>query len=170
MRKVIEKIKEEFLAILPPTIFFFVALHVVALVRSLMTRGTGITPVSSLSVTVAALILGKSVLIADLLPAINRFPSKPLAYNVLWKTAIYMLVAAVIHYAERLIDFWREAGGFIAGNQKLFAEIAWPHFLAVEIILFAMILDYVTMRELVRVLGAGTLKRMFFGPMAKPTT
>jgi hypothetical protein len=29
----IAKLKEEFLALLPPTIFFFVALHIVAFVR-----------------------------------------------------------------------------------------------------------------------------------------
>jgi hypothetical protein len=168
MHKAIEKIKEEFLAILPPTIFFFVALHIVAIVRSLMIRGTGITAVSSFSVTIAALILGKSVLIADMLPAINRFPRKPLAYNVLWKTLIYMLVAAVVHYLENLIDFWRKAGGLVAGNKQLLAEIVWPHFLAVEVILLVLILNYVTIRELVRVIGAANLKRMFFGPI--PTT
>ena len=36
------KLKEEFFKILPPTIFFFVALHIVAFVRVLMLEGTGI--------------------------------------------------------------------------------------------------------------------------------
>ena len=111
MSKLSAKIKEEIEALLPPTIFFFVALHLVAIVRILMLKGTGIALGTSVSVTVAALILGKSVLIADLLPFINRFPDKPLAYNVAWKTAIYVLVAMVVHYLERLVDFWREAGG-----------------------------------------------------------
>jgi hypothetical protein len=168
MHKVIEKIKEEFLAILPPTIFFFVALHIVAIVRSLMIKGTGITAMSSFSVTIAALILGKSVLIADMLPVINRFPQKPLAYNVVWKTLIYMLVAAIVHYLENLIDFWRKAGDFVAGNKELLAQIVWPHFLAVEVILLVLILNYVTIRELVRAIGAAKLKTMFFGPL--PTT
>jgi hypothetical protein len=38
----------------------------------------------------------------------NRFPNKPLIYNIAWKTVIYLLLSAVIHYLERLIDFWRE--------------------------------------------------------------
>ena len=42
MNKAIEKLKEELLAVLPPTIFFFIALHIVALVRVLMTKGTGL--------------------------------------------------------------------------------------------------------------------------------
>ena len=90
MSKLSAKIKEEFLEILPPTIFFFVALHIVAFIRVLMLKGTGLAPTTSVSVTVAALILGKAVVIADLLPFINRFPEKPLLYNVAWKTAIYL--------------------------------------------------------------------------------
>src|SRR3979411_3499643 len=97
MSKLSTKLKEEFFALLPPTIFFFVALHIVAFVRVLMLKGTGISPLSSMSVAVAALILGKAVLIADLLPMINRFPNKPLIYNVAWKTLIYLLVATLIH-------------------------------------------------------------------------
>ena len=42
MKKVFSKLKEEFKAVLPPTIFFFVALHLVALMRVLMLKGTGI--------------------------------------------------------------------------------------------------------------------------------
>src|SRR5881628_3955436 len=112
------KLKEEFFKLLPPTIFFFVALHIVTFVRVLMLKGTGISPLSSISVAVAALILGKAVLIADMLPLINRFPNKPLIYNAAWKTVIYWLLSGFIHYLENLIDFWRQTGGFVAGTQK----------------------------------------------------
>src|SRR5271169_3652711 len=114
MSKVAAKIKEEFLAILPPTIFFFVALHIVALIRALLIKATGITPMSTVSIAVAALILGKAVLIADMLPIINRYPEKPLIYNVAWKSTIYLLVSAFIHYFERLFEFSRQAGGIAA--------------------------------------------------------
>src|SRR5213592_79334 len=127
MTKLSTTLKEEFFKLLPPTIFFFVALHIVAFVRVLMLKKTGIAPSSSISIAVAALILGKAVLIADMLPLINRFPNKPLIYNIAWKTVIYLLLSAVIHYLERLIDFWRETGGFVAGNQKLLSEIVRPH-------------------------------------------
>ena len=168
MSKVTEKVKEEFLAMIPPTIFFFVALHIVALVRVLMLKGTGISPVSTMSIAVAALILGKAVLIADLLPMINRFPNKPLIYNVAWKTLIYLLAATLIHYLERLIDFWRQTGGFVAGNQKLLAEIVWPHFWAIQIILLVLIVMYCTMHELVRVIGKEKVLRILFGPVPIP--
>jgi hypothetical protein len=86
MSKLSTTLKKEFFELLPPTIFFFVALHIVAFIRVLALKGTAISPLSSMSIAVAALILGKAVLIADLLPLINRFPNKPLIYNVAWKT------------------------------------------------------------------------------------
>lgn len=159
------KIKEEFLALLPPTIFFFVALHVVTLIRALMLEGTGLAPMTTISVAVAALILGKAVLIADMLPIVNRFPDKPLIYNVAWKTIIYQLVAVLLHYLERLVEFSRQAGGLVAGNDKLLAEVVWPRFLGIQIILLVMILTYCTMHEIARVVGREKLLQMFFGPM-----
>jgi hypothetical protein len=162
------KLKEEFFKILPPTIFFFVALHIVMFVRILMLERTGLKPTSTISIAVAALILGKAVLLADMVPMVNRFPNKPLIYNVAWKTLIYWLMATLIHYVERLVDFWRQTGGFVAGNRKLLAEIIWPHFWAIQIILFVLIAMYCTMHELVRVMGREKVMRIFFGSMPAP--
>ena len=168
MHKIFEKLKEEFFAILPPTIFFFVALHIVTFIRMLMTKGSHFEPLSTVSIAVASLILGKAVLIADLLPPINRYPDKPLAYNVAWKTTIYLVVAGVIHYLERLIDFSRQAGGIVPGNEKMLTDMVWPHFWAVQIILFVLILMYCTAHELVRVIGKEKMLRLFFGPTPLP--
>ena len=164
MSKLANKLEEEVKGLIPPAIFFFVALHLVALVRVLMLKGTGIALGTSVSVTIAALIIAKAVLLADMLPFINRYPHKPLVYNVVWKTMIYLLLAMLIHYVERLIDYWREAGGFIAGNEKLLAELVWPHFWAIQIFLFIVIVMYCTIRELVRVIGGDEVRRIFFGP------
>ncbi|PYK28403.1 MAG: hypothetical protein DME59_02515 [Verrucomicrobia bacterium] len=168
MHKILEKLKEEFFAILPPTIFFFVMLHIVTFIRVLMAEGSHFVPLSTMSIAIAALILGKAVLVADMLPPINRYPGKPLVYNIAWKTAIYLFVATLIHYLERLIDFSRQAGGFVAGNQKLLAEMVWPHFWAAQIIVFLLILVYCTAHELVRVIGKEKMLRLFFGPMPLP--
>ncbi len=163
MSKVFEKLKEEFVALLPPTIFFFITLHLVAVIRVLMLKGTGIPVSTPLQVTIAALILGKAVLIADLLPFINLYPHKPLIYNVAWKTAIYLLMSMFVHYLERLIDFWKEAGSFVAGNQRLLSEMVWPHFWAIQILLLVLIAFYCTIHELVRAIGRDQFLKMFLG-------
>jgi hypothetical protein len=161
--KLAEKLKEELLALLPPTVFFFIALHILGLVRALMVEGTGLQAISSAQIAVGSLILGKAVLLADLLPAINRYPEKPLAYNVAWKTVIYFIIATLIHYAERLVESWKQAGSLAAANEKLLAEIVWPHFWAIQIILIVLILNYCVMRELSRLIGPSRMVRMFFG-------
>ena len=138
----------------------------------LLEPGTGtpdaLSPGMKRIITLTALVLGKAVLIADMLPLINRFPHKPLIYNIAWKTVIYLLISAVLHYLERLIDFWRETGSFVAGNEKLLSVIIWPHFFAIQILLFVLIAMYCTVHELVRVIGREKAMRIFFGPMPAP--
>jgi hypothetical protein len=165
MSKLIRTIKEELAELLPPTLFFFVALHIVAFVRELATKGSGIDLPTSATVTLAALILGKAVLLADMLPFINRYPGKPLIWNVSWKSTVYFFVAAGLHYLERLYDFWKEAPGLVAANQKLLAELVWPHFWAIQILLAVLILMYCMLSELARVVGRDKLKAMFLGPL-----
>jgi hypothetical protein len=165
MSKFADTIKHELAEMVPPTIYFFVILHLVAFIRVLMNKNTGIDLTTSTSIAVAALILGKAVLLANALPFINRFPEKPLIWNVCWKTALYFLVASLIHYLERLYDFWKEAHGLAAANQRLLAEIVWPHFWAIQILLAVLILMYCIASEFARVVGGDKLKAMFFGPL-----
>jgi hypothetical protein len=168
MSKLTATIKHEFLEMLPPTIFFFVVLHLVAIIRALSMRGAGLTLPTSASVTIAALVLGKSVLVANMLPFINRFPEKPLIWNVGWKTLIYTLVAMLVHYLEHLYDYWKEAPGLVAANRMLIAEMNWSNFWAIQILLVTLIINYCTIAELARLIGRDKLKSMFFGPMPKP--
>lgn len=158
----LEKIKEETLKLLPPTVFFFIALHIIGLVRSLLTNGAGLAPVSTGQIALSALILGKAVLLADMLPAINRFPDKPLAYNITWKTLLYFLLASFIHYLERLYDAAKVAGSLATGNEKLLAEIVWPRFWGLQIVILVIVMNYVIIRELARVLGEEHLLHLFF--------
>ena len=118
---------------------------------------------------IASLILGKSVLVADMLPFINRFPDKPLVWNVAWKTLMYAIVALVVHYLERLYDYWKEAHSLVAANVQLVSDINWPRFWAVQILLVTLIFMYCVIAELARAIGRGKLSMMFFGPLpARP--
>jgi len=167
MSKFTETVVKEVRELIPPTLFFFIALHVVALMRTLMLEGTGVSPGTTMSVAIASLILGKAVLLADLLPFVNRYPDHPLIYNIAWKSLLYMLMAMLIHYLERLVDFSRKAGGIVAGNEKMLAEMIWPRFWATQLLLAVLILGYCTIREVVRKLGADEARRMFFGPVER---
>jgi hypothetical protein len=158
-----KKAKEEIIELIPPTIFFFIALHIVVLIRSLMLEGDGIASATSISIVFASIVLGKSVLVADLLPFINRYPQKPLVYNVMWKTSIYFLVSMLIHYLETILEIWRKNGGFLLNVHEFYTQIIWPHFWALQILLAVLIFMYCVMRELVRVIGPVKVWHIFFG-------
>ncbi|SAK42388.1 hypothetical protein AWB76_00396 [Caballeronia temeraria] len=158
------KIKHEMMKMVPPTLFFFVLLHAVAIIRALMVKGTGISLPSSMSVLVASLILGKAVLIANMLPFINRYPDRPLIWNAAWKTLIYTVIAGFLHYLERLFDFWKETHSLAAANHALITHMNWPQFWAVQILLVLMISNYCAFAELARIIGRDTLRSWFFGP------
>ena len=170
MSKVWATISREFHELLPPTIFFTVSFNIVLLQRVLMLREYGLHASSVAAATVWALLVAKVVLIADKLPFVNRFPDKPLMYNVAWKTAIYVGASLFLHYLEHLVPLWWTMGDFGAANERLREEIVWPHFWAIQLWLVVLILMYCALRELVRVIGRDRVIRIFFhAPGAAPS-
>ena len=165
MSMLAEKLKHELAELIPPTLYFFVVLHFAAVVQALLNRHNPIDLPTSATITVGALVLGKSVLIAEMLPFINRYPTDPLIWNVGWKAMLYFSVALVLHYFERLIEFWRKSTDFVAANHAMFAEMDWSHFWAIQLLLAFFILIYCVMSELIRAIGRAEMKTMFFGPL-----
>lgn len=165
MGKVWDGVRREIREAIPPAIFFFFAFQLLAFTKSLMLREYGVDTWTFVGTTVGALVVAKVVLIADHLPFVNKFPTKPLIYNVVWKTMIYYAASFVVRYIEHLIHFWRKSGSFEGANRMIIEEIVWPHFWAVMIWLLVLLLAYCTIREFQRVVGPERVRRMFFGPL-----
>ncbi len=163
MNKILQKIKHEFLQVLPPTIFFLFAFNIVAITTILLLKERGVDVPPVLVATFLALVVGKVILIADHLPFINKFPDKPLIYNIAWKTFIYMVVVFVARYIEHFIPAFRELGGIAEAHQHLVSEFAWRRFVAIQIWLFVLFVFYSVLVELVRALGKERVVKMFFG-------
>ena len=162
MTNILQKIKHEFLKVLPPTIFFFFSFNIVAITSALMMRGRGIEVSSFLEATILALIVGKVILVVDHTPFVNKFPDKPLIYNIVWKTFIYVLAVMLARYLERFIPFLQEDGGFTEAHLHLMNEIVWPRFLAIQIWFMVLFFLYSVLVELVRVLGKERMVKLFF--------
>src|SRR5262245_45417777 len=156
-------VKHEFHEVLPPTIFFLITFHIVLLSRALMLREYGLRLSSVAAASVMALLVAKVVLIADMLPLINRFPEKPLIYNVMWKSIIYVAAALLLHYLEHLAPLWWHSGQFLEANGELWRDIVWPHFWAIQLWLIVLIFIYCASRELIRIIGRDYIMRIFFG-------
>jgi hypothetical protein len=167
MHKFAAIVYKEFRELLPPTIFFLIAFNLIALTIALNLKQYHI-PFTNLGLaTVAALIVGKVVLITDKFPFINKFPSKPLIYNVVWKTVIYTLAAVLVRYLESLVHLIFQYKSLSLANRHLFEEMVWPRFWAIQIWLLVIIFLYCGFRELMRVVGRQTVIEMFFGRRAQ---
>jgi hypothetical protein len=163
MSKVWATAKHEFYEFLPPAIFFFVSFHIIVLERALLGREYGIHLSAVAGATVAALLVAKVMLIADMLPLINRFPEKPIMYNVVWKTAIYVIASLFVHFLGHLVPVWWRLGRFRDANEQLWNEIVWPHFWAIQLWLLVVIFAYCLAREFNRVIGPDQVRTILFG-------
>src|SRR5262245_52640677 len=112
-------LKHELHEVIPPTIFFLISFHIVVIDRRLMLRQYGLPLSSMVSATVAALLVAKVVVVTDAFPFVNRFPAKPLMYNVVWKTAIYVVAALIVHYLEHLVPALWHTGSLAEANRQL---------------------------------------------------
>src|SRR3989304_3666323 len=166
MQKLTAVLRKEIQELIPPTIFFFIAFNIIALTSALNLRQYGISVLTFAMAALGALVAGKAVLITDKLSFINRFPDKPLIYNVVWKTLIYWLAFFFIQYLEPLIHFLFRYGSLSSANRHLFEEVVWPRFWAIQIWLLVLLFVYCGFRELIRVVGRHTVIEMFFGRKA----
>ena len=86
------------------------AFNVITFTKGLMLEEYGIKFSGFITATIGALIVAKVVLIADKIPFINKYPDRPLIYNVVWKTGIYVVVALVVRFLEYVIPLWWHIG------------------------------------------------------------
>jgi hypothetical protein len=164
MSKIWQVLKHEFLQLLGPTTFFFVAFNLIAFTKKLFLEDYHINFSGFfLTATIGALLVGKAVLLADEIPFINRFPGTPLVYNVAWKTVIYSLVALIVQFLEEFLPLIWHHQSLAAATVRVWYEVHWPHFWAVHILLFYFLLIYVSFRELARTFGEVQFFHIFFG-------
>ena len=161
--KLFKTIKQNYLEMLPPAIFFFIAFSLILATKQLILREYGISWTGFGAAFFGALLVGKMVLIVDKLPFVNRFPDRQLIYNASWKCLIYFLVAVLVQYLERLVPLLAKHTNIMEANRHFVAETVWPHFWLIQLWLAVLFFIYCAMRELVRAIGREKVIRMFFG-------
>jgi hypothetical protein len=164
MDRALEFLRGELRTAAPPTLFFLVAFNVLALTVA-MVANEGVASVAThVKVTVGALIAGKAVLLADRLPFFNRYPHKPLVWNVVWKAALYVAVTMALRLAERLVSAALAPDGFAHAFAHEAAAFDWPRFWAVQMWLAILFLTYSAFREAVGVIGRERALAIFLAP------
>lgn len=169
--KLLENVKKDFLELLPPVIFFFVAFVLILTTKRMILSEYQISWTGFGTAVVGAILAGKVVLIVDKLPFVNKFPNRPLVYNTLWKSLLYFFASLVVGYLDQLVHFLRQHEGLMEANRHLWAEVVWPHFWLLQMWMVVLFLMFCAMRELIRVIGRDKFIHLFFGGRSyKPTS
>jgi hypothetical protein len=150
--------------VLPPTIYFFLGFNLILFTKRMILAEHLIQFGGFFVATTAALIVGKTVLVADKLPFLRRFDYAPLASPILFKTVVYTLLVFVVRLIEAFIHYVAE-GGAVGGGafiEHTLGEFSWYRFSATQLWIFVLFLVYVTASELNNLLGDGELAKIFF--------
>src|ERR1700753_1997855 len=75
--------------VLPPMIFFAIGFNLIVFSINLVLAQYALKLVGFLTATLAALLVGKVVLVADKMPFLRRFDTAPLIRPILFKTVVY---------------------------------------------------------------------------------
>jgi hypothetical protein len=154
----------EFYEILPPTIFFFVGFNLILFTKRLILEDYLIQFAGFAIATAAALIVGKSVLVANAMPFIKRFDYAPLAQPILFKTVVYTVFVFVARLIEAFIRYLFESGAIGGGRfiEEQLGSFSWHQFIATQMWIFVLFLVYTTATELSELFGDGELRKIFF--------
>jgi len=163
MNRIVRVIVDETVRLIPPMIYFFIAFSLLLVTQALISQDYGLNTLDLGTAAVGALIVGKILLVVDSFSFVDRFPDKPLIYNAVWKTVIYNIAALAIRYLEAIVPLWIDKGDFGQANEAMFAALNWAHFWLVQLWLAVLFLVYCSARELVRKIGAKTVRAMFLG-------
>lgn len=150
--------------VLPPTVFFFLGFNLILFTKRLFLADYLIEYTGFLIATTSALIVGKAVLVADKMPFLNRFDNAPLAYPILFKTAVYTLFVFAARLLEMLLHYLTTEGALGGGAfvRHLMGAFSWPHFVAVQLWILVLFLIYVAASELNALFGDGELFKIIF--------
>lgn len=110
---------------------------------------------------IKALVLAKVVLVAESLHLGRRFDDKPLIVPTLYKSFQFTVCVALFNLAESLIRSFIRGKGAVAGADGLMSRFNYEWFAGALIVFFAFI-PFFAVRELRKVLGEGTIAKLFF--------
>jgi hypothetical protein len=155
-------LNKELKELLPPTVFFAISFNLILLTTQLILADYFVHFLSFLLATTSALVVGKSVLLADALPFFRRFDRATMIQSVLFKTIVYWAVVFLVRFLEKLVEYW-VGGGTLSGVSEYVANhFSWHRFAAIQIWIFALFLIYTSVAELNARLGKGELVKIFF--------
>lgn len=155
-----QRLGHEMRAYLVNTVFLLAVLIAFVNYRTLALEEYDVAVLQYGWAVVEAMILGKLVLIGEMLHLGERFEHMPIAVSVLWKTLVFMVFVAAFMVAEHAVKA-------LVHHRSLGAEFGLDRIVELEMLarlqlLFVAFLPLFTYRELGRVMGQEQLDALLF--------
>ncbi len=166
MHNALAFLRKELLELLPPMLFFLLLFQLLSLVRGILEEQYDITAVSTASAVISALVVAKSILLANATPLLDWFSQRRLIYNALWRIALYLLIIVLFQYLEELLPLWFKTGSFASAHGTIIDSIHWPHFWVSHIVLLIFVTFYALGVELINAIGPHQSLQLFTRPRA----
>jgi hypothetical protein len=161
--------KQEIGRFLATSVFFSTGFCLILVAERLVARGSGIEVASFVQALYGGFIVAAILLVVDSLPFVHAFPGKPLIYNIVWKSSLYIAASLVYRYVKPLVKYLFQGMSLPVASSGAWQEFMLTRRWAIEIWLAMLLVAYVTIQELARVIGRDRLREMFFGSRSKPT-
>jgi hypothetical protein len=160
LKFVIKELRE----VLPPTVFFAISFNLLVLVLTtqLILADYMVHLWNFMLATTSALVVGKSVLVANAMPFLRRFDTAPMIQPVLFKSIVYWAVVFLVRFLERLVEYLFAGGTLSRISEYVATHFTWHRFAAIQIWIFVLFLIYTSIEELNARLGHGELMKIFF--------
>jgi hypothetical protein len=151
--KLFALIKHEFLAVLPPTIYFLCTFNIVALTSSMVLEQYEIHISAHAVATVLALLVGKVVLVVNKLPILRVLDERPLLFSVLYKATIYSVFVLLLRLLEHWVPALIETGSVSGATDHLLGDFQWRLFWMGQIWIFVLFVVYIAAIEVMTLVG-----------------
>ena len=144
------------------TVFFAVGFNLILLTTQLILSDYRVQFGNYMVATLLALIVGKSVLVANAMRFLRRYDAAPKILPVLFKTFVYWAAVFVVRFLEKLGEYVFAGGTFSGIPKYVSTHFTWDRFAAIQIWIFVLFLVYSSVVELNAHLGSGELMKIFF--------
>jgi hypothetical protein len=152
---------KEFREVVPPTLFFAVGFNLIVLTTKLFLADYNVQFASFMVATLLALVVGKSLLVANAIQFLRHLDKHPKIRPVLFKSIIYWAVVFVVRFLEKLVEYLHAGGNLSGIPEYVSTHFTWDRFVAIQIWIFVLFLVYTSIVELNAHLGHGELVKIF---------
>jgi len=147
---------------LPPVLFFFTAFLLIGVIFKLLVTQYSIQFTAFTSAAVAALIIGKVILLIDWAESGRDFGSHRRIVVIAGQTFVYAFAVFTLGIGERILEAAHKAHSLREGFDMAIAAVSLDRFLGLVILISMVVFVYLVLQEIERAMGKGALYRLLF--------